>query len=61
MRGRKKVLKYQMKCPKCHKRAFDISAVPEIPILIELKCPNCKKIVSISFTKNMSDVPSNGA
>ncbi|MDE5582632.1 MAG: hypothetical protein K2J08_02860 [Ruminococcus sp.] len=55
------MLKYQMKCPACRKRVFDISAMPEIPLVIELKCSHCKKIVSISFTKNMSDVPSNGS
>lgn len=54
------MLKYQMKCPTCKKRAFDISALPNVPLVVELKCPNCKNIVRVSCTKNNSDVPSNG-
>lgn len=61
MRGRKKVLKYQMKCPACRKRVFDISALADVPLMVELKCPHCKKIVRISCTENKSDVPSNGS
>ena len=53
------MLKYQMKCPTCKKRAFDISKLLDIPLVIELKCPNCKNIVRVSCTKN--SVPSNGA
>ncbi len=39
--------KIRMKCPRCGKRAFDISGLPSEQIEIELKCPNCHKIVSI--------------
>lgn len=55
------MLKYKMKCPACHKRAFDISALSDIPLVIELKCPHCKNIVRVPCTKNNSDVPSNEA
>lgn len=53
------MLKHQIKCPTCRKRAFDISELPNVPLVIELKCPHCKNIVRVSCTKN--DVPSNGS
>ncbi len=55
------MLKYQMKCTVCRKRVFDISALKDVPIVIELKCPHCKNIVRVVCTKNNSDVPSNGS
>lgn len=36
-----------VKCTVCSKRAFDINKVPNEPVEIQLKCPNCHKIVNI--------------
>lgn len=44
---------YKMKYPKCGKRAFDISAISEVPIIVELKCPNCRNIVKVPCTPKM--------
>lgn len=46
------MLKYKMKCLKCGKRAFDISGLPTVPLIVELKCPNCHNIVKIPCDKN---------
>lgn len=37
----------KMKCSCCEKRAFDISALPNENIVIELKCPHCGKLVKV--------------
>jgi len=37
----------KMKCPKCGRRAFDISKLPMEKVEVILKCPQCKKIVSV--------------
>lgn len=37
-----------LKCPICGKRACDVSEIPKERMFIELKCPNCNKIVKIS-------------
>lgn len=37
----------KMRCPKCEKRAFDISLLPKEKVEIELKCPNCHHFVKI--------------
>ena len=50
------MLKYKMKCPKCGKRAFDISGLPTVPLIVELKCPNCHNIVKIP-SKGTSKLP----
>lgn len=40
-------MKQKMKCPRCQKRAFDISALPKEEIKIELKCPHCHNFVVV--------------
>lgn len=42
----------KMECPNCGKRAFDISRLPHKEIEISLKCPQCKKIVSVVCVKS---------
>lgn len=37
----------KMKCPNCGRRAFDISRLPIEEVEIILKCPQCKKLVSV--------------
>lgn len=37
----------KMKCPCCGKRAFDISELPNEAIIVELKCPQCHKVVKV--------------
>ena len=37
-----------MKCSRCGKRAFDISELPKEKVHVELKCPQCNKIVRVS-------------
>lgn len=47
----------KMQCPRCGKRACDISAnnsIENLDFYIELKCPNCKNIVKIQYYKNIS-------
>lgn len=44
-------MKLKLKCPICGKRACDASALPEEKIYLEMKCPNCRKIVVIPFYK----------
>lgn len=36
-----------LKCPRCGKRACDISEIPKEKIFIEMKCPQCHNIVRI--------------
>lgn len=38
-----------MKCPRCEKRAFDVSNRASNPLAIQLKCPHCKNIVTINL------------
>jgi len=38
----------QMECPKCGGRAFDISKIPKEQIVIELKCPRCQNVVTVT-------------
>ena len=44
-------MKRKMKCPMCGKRAFDIKPLPREQVEVELKCPNCRKVVRISCVK----------
>lgn len=37
----------KMKCTNCGRRAFDISALPQEEIEVNLKCPQCGKLVSV--------------
>jgi len=39
-----------MRCPCCHKRAFDVVGMAVEPIAIQLKCPHCKNIVTVEIT-----------
>ncbi len=36
-----------MSCPVCERRAFDTTGIPQQPISIILKCPNCGNLVSV--------------
>ncbi len=38
-----------MRCPRCNKRAFDVSDWASKSLAIELKCPHCKSIVLIDL------------
>jgi ribosomal protein S27AE len=44
-------MRLKMKCPKCGKRAFDISKLPQEPVEVEIKCPRCGNIVAIPCRK----------
>lgn len=44
-------MRRKMKCPRCGKRAFDISTLPKERIEVELKCPNCHKFVLVPCNK----------
>ncbi len=37
----------RLQCPRCGKRACDIAGAAGDGFLIQLKCPNCKNIVTI--------------
>lgn len=39
--------KKKMKCPKCGRRAFDISKLPKEEIEVTLKCPQCGNFASV--------------
>lgn len=41
----------KLKCPSCNKRALDIVQATKGKIIIEMKCPHCKKIVKINYSK----------
>jgi uncharacterized C2H2 Zn-finger protein len=41
----------KMKCPKCGRRAFDISKLPKEQVEVMLKCPQCKKLVTVPCTE----------
>lgn len=36
-----------MVCPKCKKRVFDVQMMPKGEFKIQLKCPNCHRIVTV--------------
>lgn len=38
-----------MPCPRCQKRAFDVTGVAGKPVSIQLKCPHCKNIVTVDL------------
>lgn len=49
----------KMQCPRCGKRACDISVnsnIENADFIVELKCPNCKNIVRIRYLKTISIV-----
>ena len=37
----------KMRCTNCGRRAFDISALPKEEVEVNLKCPQCGKVVSV--------------
>jgi transcription elongation factor Elf1 len=37
----------KMKCPNCGRRAFDISNIPKENVEVTLKCPHCRKFVTV--------------
>lgn len=39
--------KKKMKCTNCGRRAFDISQIPKEEVEVTLKCPQCRKFVSV--------------
>ena len=41
----------QMACPKCGGRAFDISKIPKEQLRVELKCPKCQNLVTITCVR----------
>lgn len=41
----------QLKCPCCNKRAMDVVEVTKGKLVIEIKCPHCRKIVKINYYK----------
>ncbi|MBB5263454.1 DNA-directed RNA polymerase subunit RPC12/RpoP [Catenibacillus scindens] len=46
--GPDRILKKQL-CPNCSKRIFDICAPNSGHVIVELKCPHCKKIVTVDY------------
>ena len=34
-------------CPKCGRRAFDLSNIPKGPLWVGLKCPHCQRIIHL--------------
>ncbi len=38
-----------MSCPRCQKRAFDVTGNAGQPVSIQLKCPHCKNIVTVEL------------
>ena len=36
-----------IKCPKCGRRAFDVSKWPRGDFEIQMKCPHCHNVVSV--------------
>ena len=47
-----------LKCPRCEKRACDISDIPKEKIFIEMKCPQCHNIVRIWCNKESLKIAS---
>ncbi len=41
-------MKLKMKCPRCNKRAFDISSSPKEKLEVELKCPHCHNFIVVA-------------
>lgn len=44
-----KIAARSMRCPRCQKRAFDVTGIAGQPVAIQLKCPHCKNIVSVDL------------
>lgn len=44
----KRVLKKEL-CPNCSKRVLDIFAEGHGKVIVELKCPHCKRIVTVHY------------
>ena len=41
---------YMITCPKCKRRAIDVSELPERLIKLRYKCPHCRSIVVTPLT-----------
>lgn len=41
-----------MSCPRCNKRAFDVTGSAGKPVAIQLKCPHCKNIVTVELPQD---------
>ncbi|HCG62345.1 MAG TPA: hypothetical protein DIW48_00675 [Sphaerochaeta sp.] len=44
-----------IRCPKCGKRAFDTTGFHQVnqPIVIRLKCPQCRQFVDVPIARDM--------
>ena len=52
-------LEYLVPCPNCDKRTIDFSETSDNMVLVRLKCPHCRKIVSTPLTTaHMANIPS---
>jgi hypothetical protein len=49
---REAIVMLRMECPKCHRRAFDLSDLPREKIIWRGKCPQCHQFVTIPCTKD---------
>ena len=45
------VVLHKMLCPRCGKRAFDVSYLPERILVVEMKCPSCFHLVKVPCGK----------
>jgi len=43
---------YTAPCPKCDRRVFDSTGITGNPVFVRLKCPHCRKIVSIPLSSS---------
>ncbi|CAI3547184.1 MULTISPECIES: hypothetical protein [Clostridium] len=41
----------QLKCPNYSKRAMDVIKATKGKVIIEMKCPHCRKIVKINYCR----------
>jgi len=39
----------KMKCPECGRRILDIDTKATVEVVIEAKCPHCKKVVTVCW------------
>jgi hypothetical protein len=48
------LVKKKMICPLCEKRVFDVSKLCDQQVEIELKCPNCNKVVKVPCLEKLN-------